>query len=118
LFVLIAGTRKDMNTILLLGDKKMVDVDKGFSKEERENIKDALKDSVCFFGEGKCSMQCIWLAVCDKCDDEGKMTPFCRLSFEDVVYGDEVRKDIEGDDVCSTEYHFANYGEVSEAQKL
>jgi len=52
-----------------------------------EKWKRELKDSVCFFADGKqCSIRCEWFSFCDECDK-----PFCNLAFKDPIYGGEVR---------------------------
>ena len=95
----------------------MVDVEnrKQWTEQEWQKIKQTLKDSRCFSDSEKCSINCEWLALCDKCYDDDKITPFCRQQFRDIVYGKPIRKDVDGDDVCSLEYHMtADYGEEEE----
>ena len=95
----------------------MVQFDSGFTTEERAKMRKLLKDSRCFDNGEQCSINCDWLSLCDPCYDEEKLTPFCRMQFRDLIYGKPVKKDIEGDDVCSLEYHMANYEDEEEDKR-
>ena len=101
----------------------MVQFDKGFEKdgrwagftdEERNKMKEILKDAKCQCESGKCSINCDALCICDACyDEDGTLTPFCLWTFEDCIYGEEIIRDIEGDTVCKSHRH----DEVEEEDK-
>lgn len=78
----------------------------GFTPEERARMKEILKDAYCLCEEGKCSINCDALHICDACyDNDGTLVPFCLWKFEDVVYGNEIIRDTEGDTVCKEHGH-------------
>lgn len=92
----------------------MVQFDKGFIKngrqvgftvEERAKMKEILKDTYCQCEEGKCSINCDALHICDACYEEDKLTPFCLWTFEDIVYGKKIIRDVDGDTVCESHGH-------------
>ena len=77
----------------------------GFTEEERATMKEILKDTYCQCEKGRCSINCDMLHICDKCYEEDKLRPFCFWTFEDIVYGNKIIRDTEGDTVCETHGH-------------
>ena len=84
----------------------MVQFDKGFTKKEREKMKEILKGTYCYYSEKKkCSINCDSLHICDYCYDENELTPFCLWNFKDIIYRKEIIRDIAGDTVCKNHGH-------------
>ena len=77
----------------------------GFTDEERNKMKEILKECHCQYESGKCSVNCDALHICDACYDEGTLTPFCIYTFETCLDGEEIIRDVEGDTVCESHGH-------------
>lgn len=100
----------------------MVQFDKGFKKDgrwagftldERNQMKELLKDTYCLCEEGKCSINCDALHICDACYDDDVLTPFCIWKFLGIIDDEKIIRDTNGDTVCESHGHTEVTNEIT-----